>query len=133
VLDHAFDRLALSGNAVDHPVVLTETVANLPSTRTNLVELMFEAYGVPSLAIGPAAAFSHVHARKRGQSGLDALLVSSGCSVSHVLPRVRRISMPPSCSGGIQSHAYPKHRACTWTDMAWARLGVSRCWRSQHA
>jgi actin-related protein 5 len=75
---------------VAHPVVVTETLANLPSTRGHLMELMFEAYGVPRLAVGPAPAFSHVHARRQGQSGPDALLVSSGCSVSHVLPMVRR-------------------------------------------
>ena len=49
VLDYAFDRLALSGGAVSHPVVLTECPANPTYARHRMSELLFEAYGAPSV------------------------------------------------------------------------------------
>mmetsp|Transcript_13179 Transcript_13179/g.25135 ORF Transcript_13179/g.25135 Transcript_13179/m.25135 type:complete len:751 (+) Transcript_13179:207-2459(+) len=88
ILDYAFDRLAVSGPEVAHPIVLTETVCNPPTTRGNMTELVFEAYGAPALVFGTDVAFSHVHARKQSQMGLDGLVVSSGHTTTHVVPMV---------------------------------------------
>ena len=42
-----------------HSVVITETVCNPPTARANTAELMFEAYGVPSLVFGSDVAFRY--------------------------------------------------------------------------
>lgn len=50
-------------------------------------ELLFECYGVPSVAYGVDALFSaHHNFSLEGCDLLDALIVSSGHQTTHILP-----------------------------------------------
>lgn len=60
LLDHVFARLGLdTAGAVEHPVVMTEALANPAAARQGMSELLFEGYGVPAAAYGVDALFSH--------------------------------------------------------------------------
>ena len=89
VFDHAFDRLGLGGAGVAHPVVCTEPLLAPPSARARLAELLFESYGVPSLAFGADAAFAWAHAAQSfsgGSPGGTGLVACLGHSSSTLLP-----------------------------------------------
>jgi actin-related protein len=61
MLDWAMDRLGLT-EGVPHPLLLTEAALSPTLSRTQLAQLVFEAYGVPALsyvAAAPAAFFHH--------------------------------------------------------------------------
>ena len=91
VLDHAFDRLALRGGAVRHPLLLTEPLLSPPSSRARLAELCFEAYGVPALAFGADAAFAWAAALRRApalRGAAAGVVAACGHSATHVLPVV---------------------------------------------
>lgn len=83
LLDYTFVKLGLNGseNGVDVPLVLTETVANLPYSRKCMTEIVFECYNAPSVAYGIDSLFSYRH--NKGNTGL---VVSSSYSATHVIP-----------------------------------------------
>ncbi|KAH7035577.1 putative chromatin remodeling complex subunit [Microdochium trichocladiopsis] len=83
VLDWTFLKLGMNAadGAIDTPIVITETVANLPYSRKSMNEIIFECYGAPSLATGIDSLFSYRY--NKGQSGL---VVSSSYSSTHVIP-----------------------------------------------
>ena len=89
VFDHAFDRLGLGGAGVGHPVVCTEPLLAPPSARARQAELLFESYGVLSLAFGADAAFAWAHAAQTfpgGSAGGTGLVACLGHSNSTILP-----------------------------------------------
>jgi actin-related protein 5 len=93
VLDHAFDRLALRGGRVAHPLLITEPLLAPPSTRARLAELCFETYGVPSLAFGADAAFAWAAASSAAGGGVlrgaaAGVVAACGHSATHALPVV---------------------------------------------
>ena len=74
-LDYTFHHLtplsrALKGNPshVPHPIVMTERLATPLYSRSITSELLFEAYGVPSVTYGVDSlfAFEHIQARRKG-------------------------------------------------------------------
>ncbi|KAK8052070.1 putative ARP5-Actin-related protein [Apiospora rasikravindrae] len=83
VLDWTFLKLGMNNaeGSIDMPIVMTETVANLPYSRKSMNEIIFEAYGAPSLATGVDSLFSYRH--NKGRTGL---VVSSSYSSTHVIP-----------------------------------------------
>ncbi|KAK8033362.1 putative ARP5-Actin-related protein [Apiospora marii] len=83
VLDWTFLKLGMNNaeSSIDMPIVMTETVANLPYARKSMNEIIFEAYGAPSLATGVDSLFSYRH--NKGRTGL---VVSSSYSATHVIP-----------------------------------------------
>ncbi|KAK7956109.1 putative ARP5-Actin-related protein [Apiospora aurea] len=83
VLDWTFLKLGMNDaeGSIDMPIVMTETVANLPYSRKSMNEIIFEAYGAPSLATGVDSLFSYRH--NKGRTGL---VVSSSYSATHVIP-----------------------------------------------
>ncbi|KAK4991133.1 Actin-related protein 5 [Elasticomyces elasticus] len=83
VLDYVFIKLGLDGSrgAVDRPVVMTEPLANLGYTRKVMSELLFELYGVPSVAYGIDSLFSYAY--NRGHNGI---VVSSSYMSTHLIP-----------------------------------------------
>ena len=55
--------------------------------RSQMSELLFECYGIPSVAYGVDALFSaHHNFSREGQGLTDALIVSSGHQTTHILP-----------------------------------------------
>ncbi|KAK8106290.1 actin [Apiospora kogelbergensis] len=83
VLDWTFLKLGMNNaeGSLDMPIVMTEAVANLPYSRKSMNEIIFEAYGAPSLATGIDSLFSYRH--NKGRTGL---VVSSSYSATHVIP-----------------------------------------------
>ncbi|KAK8118620.1 actin [Apiospora kogelbergensis] len=83
VLDWTFLKLGMNNaeGSIDMPIVMTEAVANLPYSRKSMNEIIFEAYGAPSLATGIDSLFSYRH--NKGRTGL---VVSSSYSATHVIP-----------------------------------------------
>lgn len=88
VLDFGFDRLGADQSQIDHPVLITECVCNPVQSRCRMAELLFESYGVPSIAYGVDAAFSYKYNQQIGLCNNDGLVVSSGFMTSHVIPFV---------------------------------------------
>ncbi|KAL9231375.1 hypothetical protein vseg_006611 [Gypsophila vaccaria] len=88
ILDFGFDRLGVDGPEVDHPVLITECPCNPLPSRSKMAELLFESYGVPSVAFGVDAAFSYTYNQKLGTCNRQGLAVSSGFNTSHVIPFV---------------------------------------------
>ncbi|KAJ7377830.1 Actin- protein 5, partial [Desmophyllum pertusum] len=88
VFDHIFSHLGINTpGSVNHPIVLTEPVCNPNYSRQSMSELLFECYNVPSVAYGIDSLFSLYHNFPNSDK-TTALVVSSGCQVSHVLPVV---------------------------------------------
>ncbi|KAF6254511.1 actin-domain-containing protein [Scenedesmus sp. NREL 46B-D3] len=63
ITDWALDRMGLAeAGCVDHPLLMTEAPLMPNSARSQLAQLLFEAYGVPALsyvAAAPAAFYHH--------------------------------------------------------------------------
>lgn len=107
VLDYLFLKLGIDGQdgAIDMPIVMTETLANLPYSRKSMSEILFECYGAPSVAYGVDALFSYAH-----NGGSTGLVVSSSHSSTHLIPVVDSRALPAQATrlnwGGSQSAEY---------------------------
>ncbi|KAL6509515.1 Actin-related protein 5 [Orobanche gracilis] len=71
---------------INHPVLITECACNPVQSRSKMAELLFESYGVPSVAFGVDAAFSYMHNQQSGDCSNDGLAICSGFTTSHVIP-----------------------------------------------
>ncbi|KGN50081.2 actin-related protein 5 isoform X1 [Cucumis sativus] len=128
VLDFGFDRLGASGPEIDHPVLITECVCNPVQSRSKMAELLFETYGVPSIAFGVDAAFSYLYNQQLGICDKDGLAICPGFTASHVIPFIDGEPVYKGCCrtniGGyhvtdslkqLLSLKYPHHMArFTW-------------------
>ncbi|GAB2216489.1 hypothetical protein Drorol1_Dr00024263 [Drosera rotundifolia] len=97
ILDFGFDRLGVNGSEVDHPVLITECPCNPLHSRFKMAELLFESYGVPSVAFGVDAAFSYTYNQRLGVCNMEGLAISSGFNTSHVVPFVNGEPVYDSC------------------------------------
>lgn len=88
ILDYGFERMGADGSQVDHPVLITECVCNPVQSRSKMAELLFETYGVPSVAFGVDAAFSYKYNQQLGICDKDGLVVCPGFTTTHVIPFV---------------------------------------------
>lgn len=86
ILDFGFERMGADGSQVDHPILITECVCNPLQSRSKMAELLFETYGVPSVAFGTDAAFSYKYNQELGLCDNDGLAICSGFTTSHVIP-----------------------------------------------
>ncbi|CAN1746903.1 Actin-related protein 5 [Linum perenne] len=128
ILDFAFDRLGANGSQIDHPVLITECVCNPVHSRSKMAELLFETYGVPSVAFGVDAAFSYKYNQQKGVCNQDGLAICPGFNTTHVIPFIAGEPLYKGCSrtniGGyhvtdylkqLLSLKYPHHLArFTW-------------------
>lgn len=87
ILDYVFIKMGIDGanGVVDRPVVMTEPLANLGYSRKTMSEILFELYGVPSVAYGVDSLFSY-----RQNEGKTGLVVSSANMSTHLIPVVDR-------------------------------------------
>ncbi|KAF9040596.1 chromatin remodeling complex subunit [Panaeolus papilionaceus] len=60
-LDYAFIHLGIDTHSVEHPVLMTERLCSPLHSRSLTSELMFELYGVPSLAYSVDGVMSFYH------------------------------------------------------------------------
>ncbi|KAK4277951.1 hypothetical protein QN277_015865 [Acacia crassicarpa] len=88
ILDFGFDRMGANGLEIDHPVLITECVCNPVQSRSKMAELLFETYGVPSIAFGVDAAFSYKYNQHHGVCNKDGLAMCPGFTTTHVIPFV---------------------------------------------
>ncbi|KAI3458683.1 hypothetical protein Pfo_015346, partial [Paulownia fortunei] len=86
ILDFGFDRLGADQSQINHPVLITECACNPVQSRSKMAELLFESYGVPSVAFGVDAAFSYKYNQQLGICSNDGLAICSGFNTSHVIP-----------------------------------------------
>ncbi|XP_031622283.1 actin-related protein 5 [Contarinia nasturtii] len=103
IFDDIFKHLAIdTENCVNHPIVLTECVANPNYCRQLMSELLFECYDVPAICYGIDSLFSFKH----NNLGENGLIVSIGYYTIHIIPvlngvaqytKIRRINL-----GGFQ-------------------------------
>ncbi|KAL4556878.1 hypothetical protein LXL04_035044 [Taraxacum kok-saghyz] len=128
VLDFAFDRLGADESPINHPILITECACNPVQSRSKMAELLFETYGVPSIAFGVDAAFSYKYNQKLGICDRNGLAICSGFSTSHVIPFINGEPVYEACCrtnvGGyhvtdylkqLLSLKYPHHMArLTW-------------------
>ena len=105
VLDYVFIKLGLNGanGNIDRPIVMTEPVANLPYARKTMSEILFEAYGAPSVAYGIDSLFSYQY-----NGGKHGLVISSSYTATHLIPVIN--------SKAVLSHA---------TRLNWGRFQTS--------
>ncbi|KQK02668.1 actin-related protein 5 [Brachypodium distachyon] len=127
ILDYAFDRLGATSE-VGHPILMTECECNPSFSRARMSELLFETYGVPSVAFGIDDAFSYKYNQKLGNCGEDGLAISCEFGTCHVVPFLKGQPVLGACCrtnvGGshitdflrqLLSLKYPYHAASiTW-------------------
>ncbi|KAI3959642.1 hypothetical protein MKX01_018141 [Papaver californicum] len=97
ILDYAFERLGVDGYKVDHPVLITECALNPVQSRSKMAELLFETYGVPSVAFGVDAAFSYKYNQQLGICDKDGLAICAGFTTTHVMAFVDGEPVLESC------------------------------------
>ncbi|KAL5567542.1 hypothetical protein UlMin_024117 [Ulmus minor] len=128
ILDFGFDKMGAHGVAIDHPILITECVCNPVYSRGKMAELLFETYGVPSIAYGVDAAFSYKYNQQYRVCDKDGLAVCSGFTTTHVIPFIDGEPIYKGCCrtniGGyhvtdylkqLLSLKYPHHMArFTW-------------------
>ncbi|TYH00386.1 hypothetical protein ES288_A10G272000v1 [Gossypium darwinii] len=128
VLDFAFDRLGANGSRIDHPILITECVCNPVHSRSKMAELLFETYGVRSVAFGVDAVFSYKYNQLHGICEKDGLAICPEFTTTHVIPFVDGEPVYKGCCrtniGGyhitdylkqLLSLKYPHHMArFTW-------------------
>ncbi|XP_077244016.1 actin-related protein 5 [Tasmannia lanceolata] len=128
ILDFGFERMGVDSSQVDHPILMTECVCNPLQSRSKMAELLFETYGIPSVAFGVDAAFSYKYNQQHGICYEDGLAICSGFTTSHVIPFVKGEPVVEACCrtniGGyhitdylrqLLSLKYPNHMSSiTW-------------------
>ncbi|XP_057385765.1 actin-related protein 5 isoform X1 [Balaenoptera acutorostrata] len=110
LLDYSFQHLGVSSQGcVDHPIVLTEAVCNPLYSRQMMSELLFECYGIPTVAYGIDSLFSFYHNNPKNLIS-SGLIISSGYQCTHILPILEGRLDAKNCKrinlGGSQATGY---------------------------
>ncbi|ODV79974.1 actin-like ATPase domain-containing protein [Suhomyces tanzawaensis NRRL Y-17324] len=87
MLDYTFEHLGVTSNngKLNNPIIMTEPVGCPLSQRTNMYELLFEAYQAPKVTFGIDSLFAF-HANSKPNS--DGLVIGTGHELTHVIPVV---------------------------------------------
>lgn len=84
VLDYTFAKLRVgSDGAVDNHIIMNELMSSPAAQRRNLQQVLFEGYGVKSVALGVDALFSYY-----ANDGKTGLVLSVGNEATHIIPVV---------------------------------------------
>ncbi|KAK9070513.1 hypothetical protein SSX86_010915 [Deinandra increscens subsp. villosa] len=143
ILDFAFDRLGADQSPIDHPILITECACNPVQSRSKMAELLFETYGVPSIAFGVDAAFSYKYNQQLGICSGNGIAVCSGFTTCHVIPFINGEPVYEACCrtnvGGyhvtdylkqLLSLKYPHHmQRLTWEKVE--DLKMEHCYITQ--
>ncbi|KAL8251906.1 hypothetical protein R6Q59_035599 [Mikania micrantha] len=143
ILDFAFDRLGADQSPINHPILITECACNPVQSRSKMAELLFETYGVPSIAFGVDVAFSYKYNQQLGICNGNGLAVCSGFTTSHVIPFINGEPVYEACCrtnvGGyhvtdylkqLLSLKYPHHmQRLTWEKVE--DLKMEHCYITQ--
>ena len=90
MLDYVFHSLGLSSSSsVDHPILMTEPLANPNYSRAHVSELLFECYNVPAATYAIDALLAHHYLRSlQPDPSSTALIVNHGYESTTVIPIV---------------------------------------------
>lgn len=77
-----FKKLGLTGERIDHPILITECVGNPIENRKRIITLLFDTFKVPAVCFGVDALFSF----KKQNLGKNGIILSSGFNSSFVIP-----------------------------------------------
>ncbi|XP_050439338.1 actin-related protein 5 [Adelges cooleyi] len=84
IFDYTFSHLGIDTEGyIDHPIVITEPLANPNYSRLLMSELLFECYHVPGICYGIDGLFSF---SKNSQCQNTGLVVSCGYHSTHIIP-----------------------------------------------
>ncbi|KAH8310562.1 hypothetical protein KR044_001970 [Drosophila immigrans] len=87
IFDYIFSKMGFEGKqSIDHPLVLTEALANPNVCRRQMSELLFECYRVPAVSYGIDALYSWHQHQQQHKGVKDALILSFGYNSTHVIP-----------------------------------------------
>ncbi|KAM2281002.1 hypothetical protein ACFX1S_041656 [Malus domestica] len=136
-MDHSFLRFTIPAEAldfdyeeqIDHPILITECVCNPFHSRSKMAELLFETYGVPSIAYGVDAAFSYKYNQRHGFCDKDGLAICPGFTTTYVIPVgiMQNYLILLASSKQLLSLKYPHHMArFTWEKVE--DLKVEHCY-----
>ncbi|XP_074654369.1 actin-related protein 5-like [Tubulanus polymorphus] len=108
VFDHMFSRLGINtAGCVDHPIVMTEPVANPNVCRQQMSELLFECYHIPELVYGIDALYSLYNNSPDTRNGL---VISCGYHSTYIMPYLNGRLDTSGCRrinvGGINIDGY---------------------------
>ncbi|GJS93204.1 actin-related protein 5 isoform X1 [Tanacetum coccineum] len=128
ILDFAFDRLGADRSPINHPILMTECACNAVHSRSKMVELLFDTYGVPSIAFGVDAAFSYTYNQQRGICDKDGLAICSGFNTSHVIPFINLEPVYEACCrtnvGGYHTRAKEAEENTRYWQLSWTPTPV---------
>ncbi|KAF1812918.1 actin-like ATPase domain-containing protein [Eremomyces bilateralis CBS 781.70] len=91
VLDCVFNKLGIEADpsgGIGRPILMTEPAGNMPYSRKTMTEILFEAYGAPSVAYGIDSLFSYKY-----NNGRTGLVVSSSYTSTNIIPVVNSKAM----------------------------------------
>lgn len=83
IFDYIFWVLGFQDTQINHPLLITETPCSPNYSRDLLLELIFEAYNIPSINLGIDAIFS---LSKNKGPNCSAMVISIGHQATHILP-----------------------------------------------
>ncbi|VVC37384.1 Actin family [Cinara cedri] len=84
IFDYTFSHLGIdSDGKVNHPIIITEPVANPNCSRMLMSELLFECYHVPGICYGIDGLFSYLHNCFDKKTGL---VINCGHHTTHIIP-----------------------------------------------
>ncbi|KAF8323091.1 actin-like ATPase domain-containing protein [Clavulina sp. PMI_390] len=85
--DLAFIHLGINSESVDHPIIMTERLATPITSRALTSELLFEAYGSPSVAYAIDGPLSFAYNRPDLSSDArDGLVISFNTASTSIIP-----------------------------------------------
>ncbi|KAJ2084199.1 Nuclear actin-protein involved in chromatin remodeling [Coemansia sp. RSA 988] len=84
ILDYIFTMLGCVDDKIDQPIVMTEAVCTPYTSRSNMSELLFECYNIPSVTYGIDTAWSYY--KNTGTYTTDGLVIGSGTTATHIIP-----------------------------------------------
>eukprot|EP00730_Choanoeca_flexa_P004042 TRINITY_DN11584_c0_g10_i1.p1 TRINITY_DN11584_c0_g10~~TRINITY_DN11584_c0_g10_i1.p1 ORF type:complete len:729 (+),score=183.56 TRINITY_DN11584_c0_g10_i1:85-2271(+) len=112
IVDHVFRCLGVTGEQVNHRIVMTEAVCNPNICRARMSELLFELYGAPEVCYGIDSLFSWYHNHPQTATQGSGLVLSGGHHGSYILPvidgQLQAFNAKRIDIGGEHLHQYAK-------------------------
>lgn len=87
IFDYTFSHLGIDTNgSINHPIIISEPVANPNYSRLLMSELLFECYHVPGICYGIDGLFSYHYNGFKEKTGL---IVNCGHHTTHIIPVIK--------------------------------------------
>ncbi|MCL4112964.1 UNVERIFIED_CONTAM: hypothetical protein GTU68_038359, partial [Idotea baltica] len=93
MFDYIFSHLGINTSSVNHPIIITEALANPTYSRQCMSELLFECYGVPKVSYCTDGLLSF----QRNSKERNGLIISIGNCTIHVIPVIDDFVVTEKC------------------------------------